>query len=92
MGKGRAWPGSPWGSAPCLLVADVPTAIHGVSGGGEEHHEAEGRSPGCHTAQKGSWQPGPELPRVLQFRFPSELLLKDVGRALQAGAEALAAV
>lgn len=33
MGKGRAWPGSPWGSAPCLLVADVPPAIHGVSGG-----------------------------------------------------------
>ncbi|EOA93591.1 hypothetical protein Anapl_17162 [Anas platyrhynchos] len=30
MGKGRAWPGSPWGSAPCLLVADVPPAIHGI--------------------------------------------------------------
>lgn len=33
MGKGRAWPGSPWGSAPCLPAADVPPAIHGVSGG-----------------------------------------------------------
>lgn len=28
----RDWLGSPWGSAPCLLVADVPPAIHRVSG------------------------------------------------------------